>query len=195
MKPFSPLSTISVIIAFLLLPVPVISQTAAPLLNTPSGVTQCLRSQLTWTGGTPPFTLLITAGDAPGGTLLKQYNNLTGSTYSLLATLPASTRCVMTLRDSDGRESTTALVTILPGAATSCENSEVVEGGGGGGGTTSISTTSVSTTTPGGGSTSSPATGTSTSTGPTGSATQTGAASNLQVGLAGVAGFIGALVL
>ncbi|RDX57309.1 hypothetical protein OH76DRAFT_1459876 [Lentinus brumalis] len=185
-------------------------------INTPNPPTQCVPTQFTWSGGTPPFFLVINPGGQPGAAALQQYPNLQSSPFTWSSNITAGTSISLSLTDSTGANALSAPVTILSGPDSSCLNGGAPASSGSaptsgstsaaGTGTTSAGTTSAAGTSTGTspasgtGTTKASTTGTGTGTSTTASATggsgSNGALSNVaSVGVVGILGAVAAALL
>ncbi|KAK0235888.1 hypothetical protein EDD85DRAFT_1009501 [Armillaria nabsnona] len=141
-------------------------------INTPSGLTQCLPTLLSWTGGTGPYFLTVTAGTDPNGNPIADLGEQTGTSFTWDVTFPQGTGLVFNIRDQTGAVKQTAPVTVQTGGSTDCTSSTA------GGSSTSGSTGSTS----GGAASTTAATSTggatTSATTPAGSTTRTTAATS-----------------
>jgi len=98
------------------------AQTTTPLLNTPTGVQECFRTQLTWTGGTGPYQILVLPGGQPSAAPLEDLGDmLTGNSFSWLCKEAAGTSVFLRLKDTaSGQTSDTAAVTVAAGNPALC---------------------------------------------------------------------------
>lgn len=105
-------------------------------VNTPTNVLSCTPLQITWVGGTAPYTLSVHDGTDPNGAALDTFSNLTGTSYTWSSvTFAPNTNLDLTLRDNSGLISQSAPFTVQSGGSTSCLN-----------GTATVPTTVVATT-------------------------------------------------
>jgi hypothetical protein len=105
-------------------------------VNTPTNVLSCTPLQITWTGGTAPYTLSVHDGSDPNGAALDTFSNLTGTSYTWSSVnFAANTNLDLTLRDNSGLISQSASFSVQSGGSTSCLN-----------GTSAVPTTVVATT-------------------------------------------------
>ncbi|PBL03641.1 hypothetical protein ARMGADRAFT_1022265 [Armillaria gallica] len=92
-------------------------------INTPSGLTQCLPTLLSWTGGTGPYFLTVTAGTDPNGNPIADLGEQTGTSFTWTVTFPQGTGLVFNIRDQTGAVKQTAPVTVQTGGSTDCTSS------------------------------------------------------------------------
>ncbi|KIM84845.1 hypothetical protein PILCRDRAFT_87227 [Piloderma croceum F 1598] len=114
-------------------------------INTPSNPVECQPTQLTWTGGSPPYFLSIFPGGEPTGTALEDLGQQNATQFTWIADLAAGTSCGFSLKDSTGLLAQSGTVTIQAGTSTSCLKSG---GGSTSGGSSSSSASSPAGTTP-----------------------------------------------
>jgi len=161
------------------------------MINTPSGVTQCQNSQLTWSGTTDPVQISV----LPGGQISAQPLELlpsvaSGNAQTWLCDIQANIQVTFAIRDvNTGQVAYSGLVTILAGSNSTCIGKNpppgVATGVTGPPATTPAgppATTPASPTTPAGGASSVPTTPSAPSFGisksPAATATPSGAASH-----------------
>ncbi|KAK0500489.1 hypothetical protein EDD18DRAFT_1102588 [Armillaria luteobubalina] len=184
-------------------------------INTPSGLTQCLPTLLSWSGGTGPYFLTVTSGTDPNGNPIANLGEQSGTSFTWTVTFPQGTGLVFNIRDQTGSVKQTAPVTVQTGGSTDCASSaasgSATSGASGsttagaattGGATTSATTpagTSSRTTAAAssGGSTSraSSAGSSGTSAGSSAAASGSGNAAPTQFSSMGAAGVIGAAIV
>ncbi|KAI0039854.1 hypothetical protein FA95DRAFT_1577323 [Auriscalpium vulgare] len=159
-------STFSSLVAAALFVVAASAQTLT--INTPSNVAECLPLQITWSGGTPPYTVSLASGTDPNGPALQILaTNTQATSFSWSAVNFASgTSLDLNVRDSTGTLQQTAPFTVNPGT-TDCLN-----GSSSSGASTAPSSTAASTPA------TSPASTAPSSTAPTSTAPSTSAASS-----------------
>lgn len=176
----------------------------AQTINTPESVLSCANHQVTFSGGTAPYTILVVPGGDSSAAAIETYQNVACSPFTWFVTEAAGVSVFLRLQDAGGASVSTAPFTIQAGGSTnctaptggapqgSCSAGSTVTGAapGGGGATTSGAAT-------GAGSTSAPATGGSATSAPSGtgsgsashstssSTSSTGAAFANQVSIAG----------
>ncbi|KAK0223197.1 hypothetical protein IW262DRAFT_1295034 [Armillaria fumosa] len=189
-------------------------------INTPSGLTQCLPTLLSWTGGTGPYFLTVTSGTDPNGNPIANLGEQTGTSFTWTVTFPQGTGLVFNIRDQTGAVKQTAPVTVQTGGSTDCTSSSASGSSTSGstGSTTAGATTTAATSTGGattsattpagttsrttvaassGGSTSraSSAGSSGTSAGSSAAASSSGNAAPTQFSSMGAAGVIGAAIV
>lgn len=172
-------------------------------INTPLGVLACTNTQVTWSGGTPPYILQIQPGGDVSAAALETFTGLTGTSYEWHVIEPANTQVFLRLRDSTGVPAETATFTIQSaGAGVTCSSSSVS------GSTDTTVNTSTGAAAPPPASSSTPAAvgGTTTTPAPSGSSsgsssshsssstTKTGGASAAHVA-GGLVGLVGAVAV
>ncbi|KAK0469806.1 uncharacterized protein EV420DRAFT_1496666 [Desarmillaria tabescens] len=147
-------------------------------INTPSGLTQCLPTLLSWTGGTGMIIfvlggrrLTITSGTDPNGNALANLGEQSGTSLTWTVTFPQGTALVFNVRDQTGAVKQTAPVTVQTGGSTDCASSTSGASGSSTSGATD-STTAGATT-----GTTTSAAGATTSTSPAGASTSRAATS------------------
>jgi len=169
-------------------------------VNTPPSVVQCQPTQLSWSGGTGPYFLSFIPAGQPSAPAIKQFPTQTGNTFTWVADLAAGTSFTISLKDSNGAQQFSDIVTVQSGPDSSCINTSVTETGTGGSAAPTSGGSSATTTggsAPSAGSTTSAKSGTS-STGSapasTGTSSGNGAYSNRgnALAVAGVMGLVGA---
>lgn len=90
-------------------------------VNTPTNVVQCAPLQITWTGGTPPYLLSLHSGTDVNGTPLISFPSVTTTSLTWSAVnVSAGTQLDLSLRDSSGLNSQSAVFTVQPGTDSSC---------------------------------------------------------------------------
>ncbi|KAK0485191.1 hypothetical protein IW261DRAFT_1417035 [Armillaria novae-zelandiae] len=134
-----------------------------------SGLTQCLPTLLSWTGGTGPYFLTVTSGTDPNGNPIANLGEQSGTSFTWTVTFPQGTGLVFNIRDQTGSVKQTAPVTVQTGGSTDCTSSSAS------GSSTSGSTGS---TTAGATTTAATSTGGATSTTPAGTTSRTTAAAS-----------------
>ncbi|PBK75634.1 hypothetical protein ARMSODRAFT_970239 [Armillaria solidipes] len=92
-------------------------------INTPAGLTQCLPTLLSWSGGTGPYFLTITAGTDPNGNPVADLGQQSGTSFTWTVTFPQGTGLVFNIRDQTGAVKQTAPVTVQTGGSTDCTSS------------------------------------------------------------------------
>jgi len=196
----------------------VVGVSAQITLNTPPTVIECSPVQLSWTGGTAPFTISSHNGATPYGAPIDTYTNVMSSPFQTtnVITVPGVGQTIgWTIVDKNGLTGITAPVTIQPGgtcpsssatgstgASASAAPSGSSVSGATPAGTTPGSTVAAASTTPGTQSTSSakasnaPAVASSSSPSPSTSTSRANAAMPMGVpyGAAGILGFVMAAV-
>ncbi|KAG7451161.1 uncharacterized protein BT62DRAFT_402673 [Guyanagaster necrorhizus] len=116
------------------------------VINTPSGLTQCLPTLLSWSGGTGPYFLTITSGTDPNGNTLANLGEQSGTSLTWTETFPQGTSLVFNVRDQTGTVKQTAPVTVQTGGSTDCTSSTSVVSGSSTSAAAESSSVAVSTT-------------------------------------------------
>jgi len=92
-------------------------------VNTPTNVVQCAPLTITWTGGTPPYLLSVHSGNDVNGSPLISFPAATTTSVTWSAVnFSAGTQLDLSLRDSSGLNSQSAIFTIQSGGDSSCLN-------------------------------------------------------------------------
>ncbi|KAK0193764.1 hypothetical protein F5146DRAFT_998294 [Armillaria mellea] len=189
-------------------------------INTPAGLTQCLPTLLSWTGGTGPYFLTVTSGTDPNGNPIANLGEQSGTSFTWTVTFPQGTGLVFNIRDQTGAVKQTAPVTVQTGGSTDCTSSSAsgsstsgATGSSTAGATTTAATTTggatTSATTPAGSTTRTTAAGSSgastsrassagssgTTAGSSAAASSSGNAAPTQFSSMGAAGVIGAAIV
>ncbi|KAK0450167.1 hypothetical protein EV421DRAFT_1779167 [Armillaria borealis] len=175
-------------------------------INTPSGLTECLPTLLSWSGGTG----IVTAGTDPNGNPVANLGQQSGTSFTWTVTFPQGTGLVFNIRDQTGAVKQTAPVTVQTGGSTDCTSSTAAGSSTSGstestvctGGATTSATTPAGSTTrttaaSSGASTSraSSAGSSGTSAGASAAASSSGNAAPTQFSSMGAAGVIGAAIV
>ncbi|KIY65866.1 hypothetical protein CYLTODRAFT_491958 [Cylindrobasidium torrendii FP15055 ss-10] len=171
-------------------------------INTPSNVEQCQPSRLSWSAGTPPYTIVLTAGSAPSGSTTGTIASDTSDTEVTYTPGEgtANTQIVFNIRDSTGKIAQTGIITVGGDSASTCQTSA---SGGGSSATGSASGSSGSSQTTGSSGSASTskssashsgsATGSASGASSSGSSAPDAASANFQG--AGIAGVVGAALV
>jgi hypothetical protein len=87
-------------------------------INTPASnsVIECEPSAITWTGGTPPYFLVITSS----GAAIDTFPATNATSYDWNTNVPANTPLGLTIKDSTGTTAQSAPFTVNAGTSTSC---------------------------------------------------------------------------
>ncbi|KAG7451130.1 uncharacterized protein BT62DRAFT_399823 [Guyanagaster necrorhizus] len=172
-------------------------------INTPSGVTECEPSALSWSDGTSPYYLSIYPGGETTG-VLESFAATNDTSYTWTCDIAADTSITFAIKDSTGSIAYTDAVTVESGSSTSCASvtgNTDTSTSGSGSTTTATGTDATTTATTGtttAGTTSSKATSSSSKT-TTSSSTTTSASSgairnSVTYGVAGFCGLLAALL-
>ncbi|KAF8598619.1 hypothetical protein BDV93DRAFT_561125 [Ceratobasidium sp. AG-I] len=99
-----------------------------PHINVPTYTYQCMPIQISWTDGTPPYTIWFNPVDGLGRTEpvagYGAWYNLTGQIYIVPCMAPTGSRLTMALKDSTGWISTSSdSFVVLPSTDSSCLSS------------------------------------------------------------------------
>ncbi|KAI0342857.1 hypothetical protein BDW22DRAFT_159199 [Trametopsis cervina] len=95
------------------------------MINTPNAPTQCVPTQISWSGGTGPFFLSINTNDANGAPE-QTYDNLAASPFVWQVNITGGTQHGLALTDrSNGAKALSGVFTITPSSDTSCLNGAV----------------------------------------------------------------------
>ncbi|EPT05624.1 hypothetical protein FOMPIDRAFT_1021392 [Fomitopsis schrenkii] len=172
-----------------------------------TGVQECEPILFTWVGGQAPYYLSLAPNKDTSAAPIKNFGQLSGTSYTWTVDLALGTSFTTILKDSTGTTALSDLQTVAAGSGSSCVNSTVTETGGSVGtysqtaaGTDGAASTggasTVETTSASGNAaakTSGSASGTKSSAAPTGSATTTGTsgAGRASVGAFGLAALMG----
>ncbi|CAE7194916.1 unnamed protein product [Rhizoctonia solani] len=170
---------------------------------TPASVVQCQPVALSWSGGTAPYFPSIIPGQQAGAAALKEFPSQTGTSLTWTVDLIANTYITIQVRDSTGTVQYSSAVSIQNSADSSCVNASVsaTPSGGAGGSTATptggASSAAASATAPAAGSSSSSrAAASATSAAPSASTSSSSNAASAvtkgALGVAGLAGLIGA---
>ena len=89
-------------------------------VNTPANPVECQPLELSWSGGAPPYLLSVSPAGSPDSPPLLTFPIQTGTSLTWNVNIAAGTPVSLTLRDSDGTTSQSAIFTILSGTDTSC---------------------------------------------------------------------------
>jgi len=177
------------------------------MVNSPANVVQCEPTQLTWTGGSPPYYLSLIPAGQPSAPAIKEFPTQQGNSYTWMVDLQQGTSFTIEVKDSTGTPAYSSIETINPSSDSSCLNSTVSESGGSSGPTASAAssgsqTASIASTTAPAASGSNTASGSSAkatgsnsaqSASSSGSTKSNGAGRGSSVGSFGVAGLMGLL--
>ncbi|KAL1712916.1 hypothetical protein EV715DRAFT_296621 [Schizophyllum commune] len=187
---------------FLIAAASLIAAVQALTINTPSGLTACQPSLLSWSDGTAPFFLTILPGGQTSGAL-KSFDQTDATSITWNVDIASGTSITLSIKDSTGNIAYTDAVTIAKGSNEDCVNGDATASGqtgsaaatSGGSSATGGSGSSASTTKAGssssGGSGSS-ASSTASSSEESGSNAASARAFAAPAGLAGVLGLVGA---
>jgi len=151
----------------------------AQTINTPESVLSCANHQVTFSGGTAPYTILVVPGGDSSAAAIETYQNVACSPFTWFVTEAAGVSVFLRLQDSGGASVSTAPFTIQAGGSTNC----TAPTGGAPQGSCSAGTTVTGAAPGGGATTSAPATGGSTSA-PAAGGSSTGAPSGTGSGSA-----------
>jgi hypothetical protein len=173
-------------------------------INTPSNVVVCEPVLLSWSGGTPPYSLSVLPGSSPTGAALEDLGTQNGTSFTWDVNIAAGTQIGLTLRDSTGLIAQTAPFSVNSGADTTCVGKSL--SGSAGSATVppasapasapATAPASPTTTAPAAGTTAKPAATTASATGAANSpSTSKNSAYPTQVVQVGAAGVVGAAVL
>ncbi|KIJ13450.1 hypothetical protein PAXINDRAFT_13782 [Paxillus involutus ATCC 200175] len=88
-------------------------------IDTPTFV-QCQESQITWTGGTGPYDLLIVPADDVCGDSIEDLGNQTSTAVTWTVNIAAGTQVVLSLLDYVGDEAWSGAVTVGASSDSSC---------------------------------------------------------------------------
>ncbi|EED85968.1 predicted protein [Postia placenta Mad-698-R] len=93
------------------------SGVAGLTINTPSDVSECIPTLLTWSGGTGPYYLSIEPGNDPSGAPLQQYGPLDGTSFTWPTNITSSQQVSLTIKDSTGATNQCAPFNINAGSS------------------------------------------------------------------------------
>ncbi|KAF9816653.1 hypothetical protein IEO21_03958 [Rhodonia placenta] len=93
------------------------SGVAGLTINTPSDVSECIPTLLTWSGGTGPYYLSIEPGNDPSGAPLQQYGPLEGTSFTWPTNITSSQQVSLTIKDSTGATNQCAPFNINAGSS------------------------------------------------------------------------------
>ncbi|KAF8843757.1 hypothetical protein BDN67DRAFT_944950 [Paxillus ammoniavirescens] len=88
-------------------------------IDTPTFV-QCQEAQITWTGGTGPYDLLIVPADDVCGDSIEDLGTQTSTAVTWTVNIAAGTQVVLSLLDSAGEEAWSGTVTVGGSSDSSC---------------------------------------------------------------------------
>ncbi|KAL8279825.1 hypothetical protein RQP46_007675 [Phenoliferia psychrophenolica] len=75
---------------------------AGATINTPSALTQCQPTELTWSGGTAPYFVKVIPGGNPSGTALVQFPETSATTETWIVNIASGTSVSIAVTDSTG---------------------------------------------------------------------------------------------
>ncbi|KAI5892485.1 uncharacterized protein SCHCODRAFT_02626267 [Schizophyllum commune H4-8] len=186
---------------FLIAAASLIAAVQALTINTPSGLTACQPSLLSWSDGTAPFFLTILPGGQTSGAL-KSFDQTDATSITWNVDIASGTSITLSIKDSTGNIAYTDAVTIAKGSNEDCVNGDATASGQTGsaaatsGGSSATSGGSSASTTKASGSSSggsgSSASSTASSSESSGSNAASARAFAAPAGLAGVLGLVGA---
>ncbi|KAL1744109.1 hypothetical protein HDZ31DRAFT_82918 [Schizophyllum fasciatum] len=185
---------------FLIAAASLIAAVQALTINTPSSLTTCQPSLISWSDGTPPYYLTILPGGQTSGTL-KSFDQTDSTSVTWNVDIAADTSVTLAIKDSTGQQQYTQAVTITKGSDDSCVNGDATASGetgsatGSSGGASSTGSSGGSSTTKSGSSSSSGgSSASSTASGAEESGSNAASARSFAApaGLAGVLGLVGA---
>ncbi|PBK75578.1 hypothetical protein ARMSODRAFT_396043 [Armillaria solidipes] len=166
-------------------------------INTPSGVTECEPSALSWSDGTAPYYLTIYPGGVTTGSTLESFAATNDTSYTWTCDITAGTSLTFAIKDSTGSIAYTDAVTVQDGSSSSSATSTAGSSGStttaaGTAATTSATTSKTGST----GTTSAAASGsnTSSSSSTTTSASSGAIRNSVTYGVAGFCGLLAALL-
>ncbi|KAJ3859228.1 hypothetical protein EV359DRAFT_86656 [Lentinula novae-zelandiae] len=165
-------------------------------VNTPSSLTTCEPTLLSWSGGTAPYYLSILPGGETTSAALKTFDTTNATEYTWTVDIAADTEITVELKDSTGTIAYSDEVDITAGSDTSCVSTSVSASATAG--STSTSADSSVTTTSGSSTTSAnSASGSTSSSTSASSASSSNAASRLMAncGTTGFLGLIGVVLM
>ncbi|PWN36241.1 uncharacterized protein FA14DRAFT_161049 [Meira miltonrushii] len=118
----------------------VFAQGSKPNVNTPNPLIQCQNYQITFSGGTPPYSLYATKEGVYGDILSQIGSNISGTSYTWKVNLAAGTQINLFITDASGQQNTSGGATILGSNDSSClgtANTSSAPSGGASGSSTS----------------------------------------------------------
>ncbi|KIK63126.1 hypothetical protein GYMLUDRAFT_41445 [Collybiopsis luxurians FD-317 M1] len=163
-------------------------------INTPSSLTVCQPTLLSWSDGTAPYYLSIIPGGETSSSALKTFDTTNSTSYTWTVDISAGTAITVELKDSTGTIAYSDEVTIQSGTDDSCVTTSVSASASAG----SASAGSSATSSSGSSATVTSSSGSSTTSSTTASSSSTSNAALQPVfnyGAAGLLGLIGALIL
>ncbi|KAK0485140.1 hypothetical protein IW261DRAFT_1560797 [Armillaria novae-zelandiae] len=173
-------------------------------INTPSGVTECEPSALSWSDGTAPYYLTIYPGGVTTGSTLESFSATNDTSYTWTCDITSGTSLTFAIKDSTGSIAYTDAVTVQEGSSSSCASvtgSSATSTAGSSGSTTTAAGTAATTsaTTSKTGSTAATSAAASGSSTASSSSTTTSASSgairnSITYGVAGLCGLLAALL-
>ncbi|KAK0500553.1 hypothetical protein EDD18DRAFT_1460258 [Armillaria luteobubalina] len=89
-------------------------------INTPTGVTECEPSALSWSDGTAPYYLTIYPGGVTTGSTLESFDATNDTSYTWTCDITAGTSLTFAIKDSTGSIAYTDAVTVQDGSSSSC---------------------------------------------------------------------------
>ncbi|EMD34128.1 hypothetical protein CERSUDRAFT_117626 [Gelatoporia subvermispora B] len=101
------------------------------MVNSPPNIVQCEPTQLSWTGGSPPYYLSLIPAGQPSAAAIKSFPTQQGNSYTWNVDLQQGTSFSIELKDSTGNTAYSAIETVNPSSDSSCLNSSVSETGSG----------------------------------------------------------------
>ncbi|KAL1750879.1 hypothetical protein FB107DRAFT_267046 [Schizophyllum commune] len=193
---------------FLIAAASLIAAVQALTINTPSGLTACQPSLLSWSDGTAPFFLTILPGGQTSGAL-KSFDQTDATSITWNVDIASGTsivlanaaRSTLSIKDSTGNIAYTDAVTIAKGSNEDCVNGDATASGqtgsaaatsGGSSATSGGSSASTTKSSGSSGSSGSSASSTASSSEESGSNAASARAFAAPAGLAGVLGLVGA---
>ena len=105
-------------IAFTLLTLPAIAQSNLTFITTPTDAFQCIPLMLSWSGGSPPFSLAIVSSGI--ATPLQLYPDLSGLEFSWSSNISAGTTITFQLTDAEGDIAVSPAALTIQAGSNSC---------------------------------------------------------------------------
>jgi len=128
-------------------------------VNTPVNVVECTPLTITWTGGTGPYFLSLHSGNDVNGAPLISFPSTTDTSLTWPAVnFTSGTSLDLSLRDSAGASSQSAVFTVQAGGDSSCLNGGSSSAGSSAAGSSTSGSASASASTPATSPTTTPAT-------------------------------------
>ncbi|KAJ4476234.1 hypothetical protein J3R30DRAFT_3704774 [Lentinula aciculospora] len=94
-------------------------------VNTPSSLTTCEPTLLSWSGGTAPYYLTILPGGETSASALKTFDSTNATEYTWTVDIAADTEITIELKDSTGTIAYSDEADIAAGSDTSCVSTSV----------------------------------------------------------------------